>query len=142
MRAPRRTILASGLAAAATFAAPATLRAQPAKMRLSHQYPPAHHIARVLSAFAEDVNARQAGIEIEVFPAEQLARVAENFPGVARGAFEAAVATNFTWGNTIPEMSAGDVPSFVEKRVRRAGDGDYAACGLWASAGGREDFRW
>jgi len=36
----------------------------------------------------------------------------------------------------------GDVPTFVEKRVRRAGDGDYAACGLWASAGGREDFRW
>jgi TRAP-type C4-dicarboxylate transport system substrate-binding protein len=113
MRAPRRTILASGLAAAATFAAPATLRAQPAKMRLSHQYPPAHHIARVLSAFAEDVNARQAGIEIEVFPAEQLARVAENFPGVARGAFEAAVA--------IPEMSAPTIPFlFTElERIRK-----------------------
>ena len=36
----------------------------------------------------------------------------------------------------------GDVPTFVENRVRRAGDGDYAACGLWASAGGREDVRW
>ena len=36
----------------------------------------------------------------------------------------------------------GDVPTLVERRVRRAGDGDYAACGLWASAGGREDFRW
>ena len=46
--------------------------------------------------------------------------------------------------NTIAERrhDYGDVPTFVEKRVRRAGDGDYAACGLWASAGGREDFRW
>jgi C4-dicarboxylate-binding protein DctP len=128
MRAPRRTIFASGLAAAATLAAPAALRAQAAKMRLSHQYPPAHHIARVLAAFAEDVNAKRAGIEVEVFPAEQLAKVAENFPGVARGAFEAAVATNFTWGNTIPEMSAPTIPFlFTElERIRKFPGSDAA----------------
>lgn len=49
-------------------------------------------------------------VTVQTFPAEQLAKVAENFPGVARGAFEAAVATNFTWGNTIPEMSAPTIP--------------------------------
>jgi C4-dicarboxylate-binding protein DctP len=50
-------------------------------MRLSHQFPPAHHNARVLQAFAEDVKARSNGaVEVQVFPAEQLARAAENFP--------------------------------------------------------------
>jgi len=82
-------------------------------MRLSHQYPPSHHIAGVLARFAEAVKAGSNGaVDVQVFPAEQLARVAENFPGVARGAFEAAVATNFTWGNTIPEMSGQTIPFF------------------------------
>lgn len=103
----RRTLLGS----AALLAAPAVARAQgSATMRLSHQYPPGHHIAKVLAAFAEEVNAKGAGVTVQVYPAQQLAKVAENFPGVARGAFEAAVATNFTWGNTIPEMSAPTIP--------------------------------
>jgi C4-dicarboxylate-binding protein DctP len=125
MRTTRRTAIAAGLAA---LAAPKTLRAQPVQMRLSHQYPPGHHIARVLAAFAEDLNAKGAGITVQVFPAEQLARVAENFPGVARGAFEAAVATNFTWGNTIPEMSAPTIPFlFTElERIRKFPGSDAA----------------
>ncbi len=49
-----------------------------------------------MASFAEDVKARSNGsVEVQVFPAEQLARAAENFPGVARGAFEAAAAVNF-----------------------------------------------
>jgi C4-dicarboxylate-binding protein DctP len=107
MRMPRRTLLAGTWA---LLAAPPIARAQAPVMRLSHQYPPGHHIAKVLATFAEEVNARNAGVTVQVFPAQQLARVAENFPGVARGAFEAAVATNFTWGTTIPEMSAPTIP--------------------------------
>src|SRR5918995_5900186 len=109
----RRALLA--IASCSPLAAPAVLRAQggaaPAVMRLSHQFPPAHHNARVLQAFAEDVKTRSNGaVEVQVFPAEQLARAAENFPGVARGAFEAAAAVNFQWGNTLPEMSAMTIP--------------------------------
>ena len=109
----RRTLIAALPASlAASLAAPAVLRAQaPATMRLAHQYPPAHHIAKLLEDFAADVGKRSGGsVTVQTFPAEQLAKVAENFPGVARGAFEAAVATNFTWGNTIPEMSAPTIP--------------------------------
>jgi C4-dicarboxylate-binding protein DctP len=109
----RRTLIAALPAAmSASLAAPAVLRAQaPATMRLAHQYPPAHHIAKLLEDFAADVGKRSGGsVTVQTFPAEQLAKVAENFPGVARGAFEAAVATNFTWGNTIPEMSAPTIP--------------------------------
>lgn len=118
MRTTRRTLLAG---TAGLLAAPPIARAQAPVMRLSHQYPPAHHIAKAIAALAEEVNGKTAGVTVQVFPAQQLARVAENFPGVARGAFEAAVATNFTWGNTIPEMSAPTIPYlFTElERIRR-----------------------
>jgi C4-dicarboxylate-binding protein DctP len=119
----RRHVLAAPLAAALPLPAMRAAQAQGATvMRLSHQYPPSHHIAQVLNGFAQDVKTRSNGaVDVQVFPAEQLARVAENFPGVARGAFEAAVATNFTWGNTIPEMSAQTIPYFfadLEKNRR------------------------
>ncbi|MCC5618895.1 TRAP transporter substrate-binding protein DctP [Nostoc sp. CHAB 5836] len=99
-------------ATAITLAAPHLARAQASvTMRLSHQFPPAHHNARVIAAFAEDVGQRSNGqVQVQVFPAEQLARAAENFPGVARGAFEAAAAVNFQWGNTLPEMNAMTLP--------------------------------
>jgi C4-dicarboxylate-binding protein DctP len=107
----RRTLLA----ASALLAAPVALRSARAQaqatMRLSHQFPPSHHNARVIAAFAEDVKQRSGGqVEVQVFPAEQLARAGENFPGVARGAFEAAAAVNFQWGTTIPEMNAPTIP--------------------------------
>jgi len=106
----RRQIL--GTALAAPMLLPATGRAQASvTMRLSHQFPPSHHNARVIAAFAEDVAARTAGqVQVQIFPAEQLARAGENFAGVARGAFEAAAAVNFQWGSTIPEMNGMTIP--------------------------------
>jgi len=106
----RRALLAATLAS--PLAAPRLGRAQQATvMRLSHQFPPSHHNARVMAAFAEDVKARSNGaVEVQVFPAEQLAKAGENFPGVARGAFEAAAAVNFQWGTTIPEMNGMTIP--------------------------------
>ncbi|WP_372620904.1 TRAP transporter substrate-binding protein DctP [Falsiroseomonas sp.] len=113
------------LAASALLAAPALrgARAQAqVTMRLSHQFPPSHHNARVIAAFAEDVKQRSGGqVEVQVFPAEQLAKAGENFPGVARGAFEAAAAVNFQWGTTIPEMNAPTIPYLFTDiaRIRR-----------------------
>ncbi len=107
----RRSLLAaSPLLAASFIGRPARAQAQ-VTMRLSHQFPPSHHNARVIAAFAEDVKQRSGGqVEVQVFPAEQLAKAGENFPGVARGAFEAAAAVNFQWGTTIPEMNAPTIP--------------------------------
>ncbi len=102
----RRTLFA------APFVFPALAQAQAATvMRLSHQFPPSHHNARVMASFAEEVKTRSnGGIDVQVFPAEQLAKAGENFPGVARGAFEAAAAVNFQWGSTLPEMNAPTIP--------------------------------
>jgi C4-dicarboxylate-binding protein DctP len=105
----RHLLAASGLLAVPALKG-ARAQAQ-VTMRLSHQFPPAHHNARVMAAFAEDVAKRSDGqVQVQVFPAEQLARARENFPGVARGAFEAAAAVNFQWGTTIPEMNAPTIP--------------------------------
>ena len=94
----RRRALLALASSCAPLAAPGLSRAQgaPAVMRLSHQFPPAHHNARVLAAFAEDAKARSNGsVEVQVFPAEQLVRAAEYFQGVVRGDFEATAAVIF-----------------------------------------------
>jgi C4-dicarboxylate-binding protein DctP len=105
-----RRILA--LAVSASFAAGPVLAAD-ATMRISHQVPTAHHMHRLVTAFAADVQKRTDGaVEVKVFPAEQLSKAGENYPAVARGAIEAAVAVNFQWGNTIPEMNAPTIPFF------------------------------
>ena len=113
----RRSLLAAPLLA------PGLARAQgPVVMRLSHQFPPSHHNARVIASFAEAVKAASGGsLEVQVFPAEQLARANENFPGVARGAFEAAAAVNFQWGTTLAEMNAPTIPYLFSEigRIRR-----------------------
>lgn len=123
-----RRLLLAGLAAPAL---PRVAAAQSATvMRLSHQFPPSHQNARVMASFAADVKDRSGGaIDVQVFPAEQLARAGENFPGVARGAFEAAAAVNFQWGTTIPEMNAPTLPYLFTDlpRIRKFLAGSDAA---------------
>ncbi|EFH13194.1 bacterial extracellular solute-binding protein, family 7 [Pseudoroseomonas cervicalis ATCC 49957] len=122
----RRNLLLAGagaLAAPLALARPGLAQSRAAvTMRLSHQFPPSHQHATILAAFAERVKAKSQGeIDVQVFPAEQLARAGENFPAVARGAFEAAAAVNFQWGNTLPEMNVLTLPYlFTElERIRK-----------------------
>ena len=94
----------------ATVMAAGTVQAQTV-MRISHPVPTAHHVHKAVEAFKADLEARTKGsMKVEIFPAEQLAKQSETHASVARGAFEAGVLTNFTWGNTIPEMNALTIP--------------------------------
>lgn len=83
-------------------------------MRLSHQLPPTHHIAKTLDRFAEDV-ARETDnrVEVQIFGAEQAFAAGQNHAAVARGQIEAAVVTNFQWGGTVPEMNVITLPYFM-----------------------------
>lgn len=124
----RRHLLAATTLAAPLLGRPAAAQAA-VTMRLSHQFPPSHHNARVIASFAADVAARSNGqVQVQVFPAEQLARAGENFPGVARGAFEAAAAVNFQWGTTLPEMNAMTLPYYFTDfpRIQRFAGSDAA----------------
>lgn len=102
------TIAASLALAAALAAGPALAQT---KMRISHQVPTAHHMHKALEYFKVELEkATSNGIVVEIFPAEQLAKAAENHPQVARGTIEAALVVNFQWGNTIPEMNVTTIP--------------------------------
>ena len=83
-------------------------------MRLSHQLPPTHHIAKTLDQFAADVAAETANrVEVQIFGAEQAFKAGQNHAAVARGQVEAAIVTNFQWGGTIPEMNVITLPYFM-----------------------------
>jgi len=92
-------------------AAPALAQQHAVVMRVSHQVPPAHHLSKMLESFAKDVKDRtKGGVDVQLFPSEQISKAAENFPQVARGTIEAALSVNFQWGSQIPEMSAVTIP--------------------------------
>ncbi len=117
------------IAAMVALAAAAPAMAQNVTMRISHQVPTAHHLHKMLEGFAADVKARTNGqVEVQLFPAEQLHKAAENHPAVARGAVEAALSVNQQWGNTIPEMNIVVIPYFFSEleRIRKFPGSDAA----------------
>jgi TRAP-type C4-dicarboxylate transport system substrate-binding protein len=105
-------------------------QAQNVTMRISHQVPTTHHLHKMLEGFAADVSKRTNGsVTVQLFPAEQLHKAAENHPAVARGAVEGALSVNFQWGNTIPEMSVVVIPYFFSdlERIKKFPTSEAAA---------------
>jgi C4-dicarboxylate-binding protein DctP len=110
--------------AAAALAACIAAGAQAADytMRLSHQFPPAHHSAKNLEQFAADVKANTNGkVEVQIFGAAQLYKPAQHHAAVAGGKIESAIMLSFQWGGTIPEMNATVIPYFMSsvEKMRR-----------------------
>lgn len=114
-----KTTTASTLAALATLTLSATALHAETVFRISHQLPPAHHIAQLVDAFAADVEARTNGaVDVQVFGASQAYKPDQHHPAVARGEIEGAIAVNFQWGNTIPEMNVVTIPYFFTDLAR------------------------
>ncbi|WP_028311724.1 TRAP transporter substrate-binding protein DctP [Derxia gummosa] len=85
-------------------------------MRISHQFPPLHQVAKAMESFASDARAATGGrVEVQVFGAEQLYKANQNHAAVARGQVEAAVISNFTWGSTVPEMNLSSIPFLIAR---------------------------
>jgi len=81
-------------------------QAAPTVMRVSHQLPPKHHIAKQIALWAANIEKLSKGtIDVQVFGANQAFGAKQNFPAVAKGDIEAAFSVNFQWGKTIPEMN-------------------------------------
>ena len=105
---------------AACFAASAN--AADYTMRLSHQFPPAHHSAKNLEQFAAEVKANTGGkVEVQIFGAAQLYKPAQHHAAVAGGKLESAAVLSFQWGGTIPEMNVTVIPYFMSsvEKMRR-----------------------
>ena len=92
--------------AAAGMAFVTTAYAETKTMRVSHQLPPKHHIAKKIVAWGADIEKLSGGsIKVKMFGANQAFGAKQNFPAVAKGDMEAAFSVNFQWGKTIPEMN-------------------------------------
>lgn len=105
------TIFRRGLTAVAALCVSVGAFAADFTMRISHQYPPTHQVARALDQFAADVKADTSGkVEVQVFGSEQLFKAGQNHAAVARGQVEAAAILGFQWGGTIPEMNVMSIP--------------------------------
>jgi C4-dicarboxylate-binding protein DctP len=106
-----KTSLKCWLAIVATLSLSVAAYGADFTMRLSHQYPPAHQVAKALEQFAIDVKAGTGGkVEVQVFGSEQLYKAGQNHAAVARGQVESAAILNFQWGATIPEMNISSIP--------------------------------
>jgi TRAP-type C4-dicarboxylate transport system substrate-binding protein len=107
--------LLPALAAAALCAcAAAAAHAADFTMRLSHQFPPAHHEAKNMEQFAADVKANTNGrVEVQIFGAAQLYKPNQHHAAVAGGKIESAIVLSFQWGGTIPEMNVTIIPYFM-----------------------------
>jgi len=98
---------AAALTAACAFGA----HAADYTMRLSHQFPPAHHSAKNFEQFAADVKANTNGkVEVQIFGAAQLFKPNQHHAAVAGGKIESAAVLSFQWGGTIPEMNVTIIP--------------------------------
>jgi len=83
-------------------------------MRISHQFPPAHHSAKNLEQFAADVKAATHGkVDVQIFGSAQLFKPNQNHSAVATGKVEAAAIVGFTLGGTIPEINVTLIPYYV-----------------------------
>ncbi|MCG4454895.1 TRAP transporter substrate-binding protein DctP [Pseudomonas sp. MMS21-TM103] len=88
-------------------------------MRLSHQLPASHHVAKALEQFAEDVKTNTSGqVEVQLFGGEQLFKGTQNHAAVARGQVEAASVVSLLWGGTVPEVQVFSIPYLMTSREK------------------------
>lgn len=88
-------------------------------MRLSHQLPASHHVAKALEQFAEDVKANTHDqVEVQIFGGEQLFKATQNHAAVARGQVEAASVVSLLWGGTVPEVQVFSIPYLMTSKEK------------------------
>lgn len=76
------------------------------KMRVSHQLPPTHEVAKVIDRWAAEVETLSEGeIDVQIFGANSLVGARENAMAVVSGNIECAFTVSVQWGKTIPVYS-------------------------------------
>jgi TRAP-type C4-dicarboxylate transport system substrate-binding protein len=109
-----RRVAARLIAGCTVLAAATAAWSADVTMRISHQFPPAHHSAKNLEQFAADVKAATNGkVDVQIFGSAQLFKPNQNHSAVATGKIEAAAIVGFTLGGTIPEMNVTLIPYYV-----------------------------
>jgi TRAP-type C4-dicarboxylate transport system substrate-binding protein len=110
MQVTRRTFLAT---TAAMLAAPAIVRAQGRKLKLSHYLPPQHQINTELKRWADEVREKSRGAaDIEVFPAGQMGPPPRQFDLARTGVADLAFVYTALNPGRFPLVDAYSLPFF------------------------------
>lgn len=89
-------------------------------MRISHQFPPSHHSAKLMEQFAKNVAKDTHGkAEVQLFGAAQLFKPQQQHAAVASGQIESALILSIQWGGTIPEMAVTQIPFFMSSPAKQ-----------------------
>lgn len=106
----------TALAIAVSASAVNLAQAADYNMRLSHQLPASHHVAKALEEFAVEAEKNTGGrLDVQIFGGEQLYKASQNHVAVARGQVEAASILSLQWGGTIPEMQVFSIPYLMTR---------------------------
>ncbi|MEX0409529.1 TRAP transporter substrate-binding protein DctP [Aquibium sp. LZ166] len=93
--------------------------AQTEVLRVAHQFPPAHYMAKALDAWGEEIEKNSGGgIDVQMFPAAQAYKPNQVYPAVVRGQIEAGFQVSIQWGSTLPDMSALLIPFILSGTER------------------------
>lgn len=112
-----KTLVSTFTLVSALSAGITTAMAADFTMRLTHQLPGSHHVAKAIEAFADEVRTGSDGrVAVEVFGGAQLFSPSQFHPAVARGQVEAASIVSLSWGGTIPEMQVFSIPYLITGR--------------------------
>jgi C4-dicarboxylate-binding protein DctP len=104
--------------------------AAPYKMRLSHQMPESHFLAKEIRDFKAAVEKNTNGqVIVEIYPAAQAFKPKELIPAVVGGSIESGLAINFQWAGMIPAMDTFIIPFLLTDigLVEKAMDGEVGA---------------
>lgn len=104
--------------------------ADPFKMRLSHQMPESHFLAKEIQEFKELVEKSSNGrMAVEIYPAAQAFKPNELIPAVVAGSIESGLAINFLWSGMIPALDTFIIPFLLTDiaLVEKAMNGEVGA---------------
>lgn len=110
----RKLFLGAALLGALMLLVNPAAQAGPKKLRLTHQFPESHFVAKVAKQFGQDVTKKTGGsVVVEVYPAAQAYKPKEVIKAVVSGAIEAGMTTNMQWSGIIPVMDVFVVPYLI-----------------------------
>ncbi len=108
----RKMFAATAAAALVLGAASAALSADKAyKLKLGHTGAPNHHYQDICKMFADKVkDATKGGVQIAVFPADQLGKQVESVEGTMVGTHDMVLTSDTVLSNWVPDMGILNLP--------------------------------
>jgi tripartite ATP-independent transporter DctP family solute receptor len=104
-------LLAAGCGGKTQDAKPAAKAPENVTLKLAHNLPVTHHLARGMEEFAKKVDAKSQGkIKVNIFPSGQLYNDKSMNDAIMAGGIEMGLNSSAMWSSVVPAMEIFDVP--------------------------------